>query len=119
MRPGTAYCSAASQGVGLPPIDKEVRNGPRARGHLRRCQQGANGGAGPRDAERLAAGRHAVGGAVVLHDPNAQKSVAIVIFDSEEDYNKGDEILGSMPTGETPGTRTSVTKYNVATRMKS
>ena len=56
---------------------------------------------------------------LVLHDPDAQKSIAIVIFDSEEDYKKGDEVLGSMPSGDTPGTRTSVTKYNVATRMKS
>ena len=56
---------------------------------------------------------------IVLHDAAAEKSVAIVIFDSEEDYKKGDEILGSMPAGNTPGTRTSVTKYDVATRMKS
>jgi hypothetical protein len=56
---------------------------------------------------------------IVLHDAEAEKSIAIVIFDSEEDYKKGDEILGNMPTGDTPGTRTSVTKYNVATRMKS
>jgi hypothetical protein len=56
---------------------------------------------------------------IVLHDADAEKSVAIVIFDSEEDYEKGDEILGNMPSGNTPGTRTSVTKYNVATRMKS
>ena len=56
---------------------------------------------------------------LVLHDPGAEKSVAIVIFENEDDYRKGDEILGSMPTGDTPGTRTSVTKYNVATRMKS
>jgi hypothetical protein len=56
---------------------------------------------------------------IVLHDAEAEKSIAIVIFDSEEDYKKGDEILGSMPAGNTPGTRTSVTKYNVATRMKS
>ena len=56
---------------------------------------------------------------LVLHDPGSEKSIAIVIFDSEEDYKKGDEVLGSMPAGDTPGTRTSVTKYNVATRMKS
>jgi Cu/Zn superoxide dismutase len=56
---------------------------------------------------------------LVLHDPDAEKSVAIVIFENEDDYKKGDEILGNMPTGNTPGKRTSVTKYNVATRMKS
>ena len=56
---------------------------------------------------------------LVLHDPDAEKSIAIVIFDSEEDYKKGDEILGSMPSGDTPGNRTSVSKFNVATRMKA
>jgi hypothetical protein len=56
---------------------------------------------------------------IVLHDPSAEKSIAIVIFDNEDDYAKGDEILGSMPSGDTPGTRTSVGRYNVATRMKS
>ena len=56
---------------------------------------------------------------LVLHDPSAEKSIAIVIFESEDDYAKGDEILGNMPTDNTPGTRTSVTKYNVATRMKA
>ena len=54
---------------------------------------------------------------IVLHDPEADKSVAIVFFDSEEDYKQGDEILGAMPAADTPGRRTSVTKYNVATRM--
>ena len=56
---------------------------------------------------------------LVLHDPSAEKSIAIVIFENEDDYAKGDEILGSMPTDNTPGTRTSVSKFNVATRMKS
>jgi hypothetical protein len=56
---------------------------------------------------------------VVLHDPDAETSLAIVIFDSEDDYKRGDEILDAMPAGDTPGKRTSVTKYNVATRMKS
>lgn len=56
---------------------------------------------------------------IVLHDPGAEKSLVVVIFDSEDDYNKGDQILGAMPASDTPGTRTSVTKYNVATRMKS
>ena len=54
---------------------------------------------------------------VVLHDPEADKAVAILFFDNEEDYKQGDEILSAMPAGDTPGRRTSVTKYNVATRM--
>ena len=54
---------------------------------------------------------------IVLHDPEAEKSVAIVFFDNEEDYKQGDEVLSAMPAGDTPGRRTSVTKYDVATRM--
>jgi hypothetical protein len=56
---------------------------------------------------------------VVLHDPEAETSLTIVIFETEDDYKRGDEILNAMPAGDTPGQRTSVTKYNVATRMKS
>jgi hypothetical protein len=56
---------------------------------------------------------------LVLHDPEAERSLAIVLFDNEDDYRKGDEVLGSMPTSDTPGTRTSVTKYQVAMRMSS
>jgi hypothetical protein len=56
---------------------------------------------------------------IVLHDPDAEKSIAIVIFDSEDDYRRGHEILDAMPSDNTPGRRTSVTKYNVATRMTS
>jgi hypothetical protein len=54
---------------------------------------------------------------IVLHDPDAEKSLVVIIFENEDDYRKGDEILSNMPAGDTPGTRTSVTKYNVAARM--
>jgi hypothetical protein len=54
---------------------------------------------------------------LILHDPDAEQSLAIVIFDNEEDYRKGDEILDSMPASDTPGSRSSVKKYNVAHRM--
>jgi hypothetical protein len=56
---------------------------------------------------------------VALHDPDAEKSLVVIIFETEDDYKKGDEILSAMPAGDTPGQRTSVTKYNVAMRMKS
>lgn len=56
---------------------------------------------------------------MVLHDPAGERSLAIVVFDNEDDYQKGHEILDAMPTPETPGQRTSVTKYDVAVRMKS
>jgi hypothetical protein len=54
---------------------------------------------------------------VALHDAEAEKSLVIVFFETEDDYKRGDEMLSAMPAGDTPGRRTSVTKYNVATRM--
>jgi hypothetical protein len=54
---------------------------------------------------------------VVLHDPDAQSSVVILFFESEDDYRRGDEALNAMPAGDTPGQRSSVTKYSVAHRM--
>ena len=56
---------------------------------------------------------------IVLHDADAEKSLVVLIFDSEDDYKKGDEMLSAMPASDTPGQRTSVTKYDVAMRMKS
>ena len=56
---------------------------------------------------------------VVLHDPEAEKSLVIIFFENEDDYRVGDEMLNAMPAGETPGQRTSVAKYDVATRMTS
>jgi hypothetical protein len=54
---------------------------------------------------------------IVLHDSDASKSLAIVFFDNEEDYAKGDAALNAMPASDTPGQRTSVAKYDVAIRM--
>jgi hypothetical protein len=56
---------------------------------------------------------------LVLHDPEAESSTVVVIFDNEDDYRKGDEILNAMPAGDTPGQRTSVKKYDVAMRMSN
>jgi hypothetical protein len=54
---------------------------------------------------------------IVLHDPEQEKALVVVFFESEDDYRRGDEILGAMPTGDTPGQRTSVSRYDVAIRM--
>jgi hypothetical protein len=54
---------------------------------------------------------------IVLHDPDAEKAVVTIFFDSEDDYKRGDEVLSAMPAGDTPGQRTSVGKYDVALRM--
>ena len=53
---------------------------------------------------------------MILHDPDGQQAMAILFFDSEEDFRKGHETLDAMPSDETPGRRGSVTKYNVAVR---
>jgi hypothetical protein len=54
---------------------------------------------------------------VVLHDAAANKSLTVVFFDNEEDYASGNAILDAMPREDTPGERTSVSKYDVAIRM--
>ena len=54
---------------------------------------------------------------VVLHDADAEKALVLLFFDNEEDYRRGDAALNAMPAGDTPGERTSVTRYDVAFRM--
>jgi hypothetical protein len=54
---------------------------------------------------------------IVLHDPEGEKSLVILFFDTEDDYRAGDEFLNAMPAGDTPGERASVTRYDVAARM--
>jgi hypothetical protein len=54
---------------------------------------------------------------IMLHDPESEKSVAILFFETEDDYRSGDEMLNAMPAEDTPGRRTSVTKYDVVHRM--
>jgi hypothetical protein len=54
---------------------------------------------------------------VVLHDPEAEKSLVLLFFENEDDYRRGDEALNAMPAGDTPGRRTSVARYDVAVRM--
>lgn len=55
---------------------------------------------------------------VVLHDPEAEKSVVILFLETEDDYRTADEMLSAMPASDTPGTRASVEKYNVVQRLK-
>ena len=53
---------------------------------------------------------------MILHDPEAERALAIVFFDNDDDYATGDAFLSAMPTSDTPGRRTSVTKHDVAVR---
>lgn len=51
---------------------------------------------------------------LLLHDPEAEQALAILFFENEDAYERGHEILDAMPADDTPGRRSSVTKYTVA-----
>lgn len=53
---------------------------------------------------------------VMLYDAGARKAVVVLFFDNEDDYQRADATLSSMPSSETPGRRSSVGKYEVAVR---
>jgi hypothetical protein len=42
---------------------------------------------------------------IVLHDPEAEKSLVILFFETDDDYQRGDEALKAMPASDTPGQR--------------
>ena len=54
---------------------------------------------------------------LMLHDDDANTSLVVLFFENEADYTRGDAALNAMTTDDTPGRRTSVTKYKVAGRM--
>lgn len=54
---------------------------------------------------------------LLLYDPEAEQSLAVLFFDNEDDYRRGDETLNAMPRDDTPGKRLSVARYDVALRM--
>jgi hypothetical protein len=54
---------------------------------------------------------------LVLHDADGGKAIAILLFESEDAYQKADAFLDAMPAGETPGRRASVEKYDVPIHM--
>jgi hypothetical protein len=53
---------------------------------------------------------------LILHDPESEQALAILFFDNDDDYQRGHAALDAMPAGDTPGKRTSVTRYEVAVR---
>ena len=53
---------------------------------------------------------------LLLHDPEREQALAIVFFADEDAYRRGHEVLDAMPANDTPGRRSSVTKYAVAHR---
>jgi hypothetical protein len=58
-------------------------------------------------------------GFTLLIDPDSGRSIAIGLFETEEDYRKGDETLNSMdPPGPGLGKRAPVEKYEVAADIR-
>ena len=37
----------------------------------------------------------------MLHDPEAESSLVIIFFESEDDYRRGDAALNAMPADDT------------------
>lgn len=57
---------------------------------------------------------------LLLHDTAGGKALAITLFESEDDYRKGNETLESMsPPGEGMGQRASVEKYELAVHVEA
>lgn len=54
---------------------------------------------------------------IVLHDAESEQSLVLVFFEDEDSYRRGDEVLSNMDPGDTPGRRTSVSRYDVALRQ--
>jgi hypothetical protein len=57
---------------------------------------------------------------LMLHDTGAGKALAIMLFETEEDYRQGDETLSAMsPPGGGMGERVAVEKYEVAVQLEA
>ena len=58
-------------------------------------------------------------GFTLLIDPENGRTIAVGLFETEEDYRKGDETLNSMdPPGGSMGRRISVDKYEVGVDVR-
>jgi hypothetical protein len=58
-------------------------------------------------------------GFLMLVDPESGRSLAIALFDTEEDLRKGDEALNAMnPRVDDGGTRVSVETYEVGVDIR-
>jgi hypothetical protein len=58
-------------------------------------------------------------GFTMLIDPETGRSMAIALFETEEDLRKGDETLNSMsPSADDVGHRTGVETYEVAVDIR-
>lgn len=59
-------------------------------------------------------------GFLMLIDPDSGRSLAVALFETEEDLRKGDEALNAMTPAadDDAGKRTSVEKYEVAVDVR-
>jgi len=89
--------------------------------------EGAQGDALRRSAEEINA-QAAAGppegvpakGFLMLIDPDSGRSLAVALFETEDDLRKGDETLNSMsPSSDDVGKRTSVETYEVAVDVRA
>jgi hypothetical protein len=59
-------------------------------------------------------------GLLLLNDTEGGRSLGITLFETEDDYRKGDEKLNEMsPPGAGMGQRVSVVKYEVAVQLEA
>lgn len=59
-------------------------------------------------------------GLLILNDSESGRSIAISLFETEDDYREGDETLNAMsPPGEGFGKRVAVEKYEVAVQLEA
>lgn len=57
---------------------------------------------------------------LLLQDYEGGRTIAITLFETEDDYRQGDEKLSSMsPPGEGMGRRVGVDKYEVAAELEA
>jgi hypothetical protein len=55
---------------------------------------------------------------LVLHDADGGRALVVQLFDSEEEYRRGEAAFSAMPPTDTPGRRAAVSRYDVAARMR-
>ena len=57
---------------------------------------------------------------LLLTDKDGGRALAVMLFESEDDYHQGDQTLNSMdPPGPGMGQRVAVEKYEVGAQLKA
>ena len=100
-------------------IDQEVKHGIRESGGIDGVTKSGSKRCGGRSANTADPTRVRRDGDHGPARPGGREVAAIVFFETEDDYRKGDAALDAMPTGDTPGSRASITKYDVAIRLQA